>query len=379
MFLLKLLLFVLVLALLIAFSYFNTETVNVKFLDYSLSLPLFSVILGSVILGGVVPTLVYTLKNAYLGNRIYKIEEALKALWTGFNLKAVSAFRKLSAKDEVYYPLLLMAKGEEQKLQNRSYTLGIAETFTAEGLLRKDIKKATELLEQALGKNWNNLRAKKRLRDLYALQGEIEKALSLQREVIKEVEKAFRKEEERVLSALESYHLLRSETFDREPKYKDSAEYYCFRVVSLLSEGEGRKTKKVIKEAVEKGFGNQVFDMLMQAKRLEPEVVEALEESKELISKELLCRLYIRLGMFDRAQELKPHVSKTLSFMVELASSHTSKELFEHLKELYRPWRCSSCGKEHGRYKFICDNCAEWFNIYIEETPQEGEYDYRLR
>ncbi len=369
MLLLKVLLLTAVILLAVAFSYFNTQEVSVAFFNYSVSFPLFGVVIGSVIAGGIIPTLVYTFKISHLRRRILKTEEALRNLWLGFNAKSEPVFKKLSNKDEVYFPLFLMSgRNAPTKVYTPNYNLGIAETYVAEGLLRVERERAVELLERALGKNWKNLRAKKRLRDLYALLGELEKAVDLQREILKESYKGDRKLEERILSSLESIYLLGIESFDREPRYKVSAEYYFFKIFALLEKEEGKRATKLFEEALDKGFGNKVVDLLMNAKRMEPAFIEIVEKRGSEVSKELLCRLYIKLGMFERATQLKSEVSKTLSAMVELSRRHDtdSRKLFNLLKELYTPWKCYSCGKAHTSYKFVCDNCLEWFNINLK-------------
>ncbi len=374
MILLKLLFLTALLLLVVAFSYFNTQEVSLKFLDYSFNLPLFGVVLGSFILGGTLPTLIYTFRNAYLRRRIERVEEALRNLWLGLGFKASGVFKRLASKEEVYFPLLLMAGGRiGDRVLREEYSLGIAESSLAEELIREDRVKALELLEQALGKNWKNIRARKRLRDLYTVFGELERATDLQREVLGEVHKGERKFQEKILSALESFYLLGVEDYEGEPKFKSSPEFYFFKIIALLKKEEERKASRLFEEAVNKGFGNEVLDMLMSAKRIEPAFMEIIDRQGERLSKELLCRLYIRLGMFERAQELKSEVSKTLATMVDVSSAHTSqaKEIFILLKELYKPWRCSSCGKEHNYYRFICDNCLEWFNIKLIE-PKGG-------
>jgi uncharacterized integral membrane protein len=370
MVLLKILLAVVVLILAVTFSYFNTQEVDITLMDYSLRLPLFSVVIGSFILGGIVPTLVYTLRNAYLRRRISRMEEALRNLWLGFNLKASSMLRKLASGNEIFFPLFLISLPEvPDRYRDKSYTLGIAETYMAERLIRKDRVRATELLEQALGKNWENLRAKGRLRDLYTLFGELEKALDLQREILKEADKREKKFNERIMSALESVYLLGVEEYDKTPKLKLSAEFFFFSIISAIESGDRNRASRLFEEAVSKGYGNEVVDMLMNAKRLEPSFVEFIDREQDRISQELLCRLYIKLGMFEKAQDLKPKVSKLLSLMVDLASSHRSEDrnIFNLIKGMYTPWECISCGKRHHAYRFICDNCLEWFNIKLIE------------
>ncbi len=344
---LKVVLFVALLVVALVFAYYNMEPVKIKLLGRAVETPLFLVILVS-LFGGFLTTYIFSeLRVLYLRRRKGKTEKALRDLWTGYPEKAEKGLKSLIG-DEEFVPLYLESLKEQGKVlevKMERYKLGIAEVFLAEKVLREDPKRAKELLEKALGKNWGNLRAKRLLRSLYFIEGEHKKAVDLQRSLVEQVKGKQKEEELKVLSSMLSWSLKEEalEEIEKLPKTVSS-------LALIVSSSDEDKGAKVFQSAVEKGMGNELLALLWERKALTPKILEVTWSKKEKFDPLLLATLCKEMGMREKLEELK-----------DLLSEPIDEE--QGCKDL---WVCGECGMRYGSYTPVCEVCLSWNRLKIK-------------
>ena len=345
---LKAVLFTLALLGALLFAYYNLNEVELRLPGSSIKLPLFLLLLISFVLGFILSYL--STEFRFMGARRYgdRMRRGLRDLWTGRYARAETELSKLLESEEVV-PLYMNALdrlGKEPSLYLERYNLGVIETVLARRFLRRDIKRSKGLLEKALGKNWENLEARRLLRSVYFLEGELEKSLDLQRSLVRDSERELKEEEKRVLASM------LSETKGEEALQEvEKLPLTPSSLALLIVSGDRKKRKKYISKMFQLGVQNEVVLILTERNGLSPELLETVEERKERFSKVVLAFLYASLGMQERLESLKESLPKPIRTFITGDAED---------RECIMLWECSECGKEFGRYTPVCGNCLSW-------------------
>lgn len=357
MIVLKVALFILVLILALVFAYYNLEPAKLTFFRYSLEFPLFLIVLISFIVGFLISYVLSEIRS--IGWRRYgeRLRNGLHKLWTGYLSSAEKEFSKLIGREEII-PLYIESLREQFKtpsLYLQRYEGGIVETALAEDLHREDRERAIDLLEKAAGKNPENLRAKRLLRSLYYLNGEREKALDLQRDVLERSERVLREEEKRILGAM----LADMGRVDEAEKFPPS----LLSLFVLSSHEESKKRRKGIQRAFETGLQNELVLLMVERNVVNQDLMEFVEGKKEELDTLVLALLYLNLGMEERLEELKDSLPAPIK---DLINKKELRECYRDLLEILKLWECSICGKEQERYIPVCGNCLNWNRLKVK-------------
>ena len=348
MMVLKAVTFVALLLLALLFAYYNLQEVEIRFFRYSLKLPLFLSILVSFVLGFLLAYLSSEIR--YVGTRRYgeKLRRALRKLWTGRYAGAESELSKVLDEEEAVplYVEALERLEKEPSLYLQKYDLGIVETTLAKRVFREDRERAKNLLEKALGKNWENLEARRVLRTLYFLDGELEKSLDLQRSLVQDSEKQVRDTERRILASMlaEAKGKEALQELEKLPLVPSS-------LALLIRSKDQKGRRKYLSKMFDLRLQNEVVLILTERNGLSPELLETVEERRGEISEVVLAFLYTNLGMHERLEDLKDNLPQPIRALIARGVD---------VGECLALWECSYCGKEHARYTPVCGNCLSW-------------------
>ncbi len=353
---LKVFLFVALLVVALVFAYYNMEEVRVSFLWYSVSMPLFLTVIVSFCVGFVLAYLGSELRYFSLKRYRDKVRKALTYLWMGYPKRAEGLLKGLMSSEDMV-PLYILSRREQGKdpgLDPTKFKEGVAETYMAEELFRKDFGEAKELLEKALGKNWNNLRARRMLRSIYFIEGDHQKAVDLQREIVKETEPPMRGEEEKVLASMlaEAFGEKALEEVERLPKTLSS-------LALTISVSEEEKGAKVFQKALDQGIGSELLALLWEKKSLSPRILDTVKERTDSFDPDLLALIYADMGMVERLEGLKDKVSTPIKFF-------TDRESCREIRGFIKLWACEACGMEYVAYTPVCVWCLSWNRLKIK-------------
>ncbi len=356
----RVVLFILLVLLSVIFAYYNLQTVRLKFFGISFESPLFILIFGSFILGFVIAYGYYELKGVGWSRYTERLRKALKSVGTGDYSGAEKELSRLTSREEVLplYVEVLLKQGKEPSLYFDRYSEGIAETLVAEHVWKDDPRRAINLLEKALGKNWENMRAKRLLRSLYFLGGEVNKAIDLQKRIVKECARAERKREEGILNQM----LTCSAEASEESAY---AETLCGLAVILCNTEGEKKAKKVLSKAEREGFLDELLMVLLERRCLTPEIMNFVTQKEEVIDPSVLSLIYLNVGRMDRLEDLKENLTEPIKLLLK-AGEEERGECFKELLEMMKMWNCKRCGFEVSRYTPVCPNCLEWSYIRVK-------------
>ena len=348
MIVLRVILLVLILVAALLFAYYNLEEVEIKLPGHSLKTPLFLSLLISFASGFLLAYIFIELRS--FGARRYgeRLRRALRKLWTGRYTEAEAELSKLLESEEIVplYVDLLERLGREPSLYLERYQLGIVETSLAGKAFRRNPGRAKSLLEKALGKNWENLEARRLLRSVYFLEGEFEKSLDLQRSLVRDSERQLREEERKVLASM-----LAEVKGEEALQEIEKLPLTPASLALLVRSSDVKKRKKFISKMFQLGLQNEVVLILTERNGLFPELLEAVEERRERFSRVVLASLYASLGMQERLESLKESLPRPIRTFI----SGDAED-----RECLMLWECSECGKEHSRYTPLCGNCLDW-------------------
>ncbi|GEM_PF-2491425 len=355
---LKVVVFVGLLLIALVFAYYNMQEVRLTFLNYSLSVPLFLTVIAGFSAGFLVAYLVSEIRRIPLKRFRDKSTKGLTLLWTGHLKKAEGILRSLSRNEEMVplYVLSRREQGKEPDTNPERYGAGIAEVSLAEHLLRSDPKRARDLLERALGKNWGNLRARRILRTLYFIEGDSSKAVDLQRSLVRDSDQPLKQEEEKILASMlsEAFGEKALEEIDRLPKTLSS-------MALMISKTDEEKVAKVFERAVQEGMGTDLLALLWERKTLSPAILDVTVEREEAFDPDLLALLYADLGLTDRLEGLKEKVSTPIRFLTQ-----RDREVCREVLKILDLWVCEVCGMGYRSYTPVCVGCFSWNRLKIK-------------
>ncbi len=362
MILLKVIIFVFLLLFALIFAYYNLQSVKVSLPGYSLEIPLFFIIFASFLLGFLIAYVLSEIKG--FGWRRYgdKLRKGLVELWKGYPGRAEGELSRLLDREEVtpLYIKALSELGKTPSLYLQRYSQGIVETMLAENMFRHDRLRAKDLLEKALGKNWENLRARRLLRSLYFIDGEKEKALELQKNILSDSEKALKKEEKRVLASMIASikGVEASEELEKLPPTPLS-------LAVLAGDQDSKRRKKYISKAFSEGMHNEVLLILMDRNNLTPETLEVVEENRDKIDVSVLSLLYMGVGRYEKLEELKESLPNPIRLVIDKGLEE-GRECYRDLVSLLHMWECSSCGRWYSSFTPVCVNCLKWNRLKVK-------------
>ena len=341
----KTLIFLAFLIFAIAFTYYNLQDAEVKFYNYSFKIPVFILVFTSFGLGLFFPVLYYTLRENALRKREEQIYSFLSLFWRGYLGRALSIFRRYLPREE-FVPFYIRIKREFKEpidIQLDLYRKGIVETALAENKIPKDLDGARILLENALGKNYRNLKAKRLLRSIYLLKKNLDKAEELEREILTEIEEERRTCEQRALSTILAEKYL---------KEKDSVylkELWQLPISKLsgavLASVEGAES--IFEAASNLGILNEVIKIMEERNLLDVNLLSLIENYRTQIYDDVLYYVYQRINMQEQANNLN----------VKHPELKLVKGKGRKLLSLVHIWVCEDCGKEFKHFNSVCPNC----------------------
>ena len=355
----RIVIFVIFLILILIFAYSNLSLVEVNFFGFKFNSPLFLILLVTTGLGFALAYGYTELKGSGLARYSKRLRNALINIGTGRFSKAEDDLNKLTSREEILpiYSEVLREQGKSITLYYDKYSLGIAETVVAESIYKEDIERAIDLLEKALGKNPENLRAKRMLRSLYFIKGEIDKAIDLQRDLIRESLKEDRKKEERVLT-----EMIACSGNGKEPESKTG--WLCY-YLSQISGSNGKRAKKVFSRALSEGLGNEVLRLAQERGVLSPDILSFVTENEDRFYPSILGLLYLQVGRVDRLEDLKENLPEPIKLLIE-EGEQIRGECFKEILGMIRVWKCQNCGAELSNYTPVCENCLHWNTLRIK-------------
>ena len=352
----KILLFIFLVVVVLIFAYYNLGSVEVKFFAFSFDLPLFVVIIGSLFIGFVIAYGYSELRGAALSKYSRNLRSALLNLSLGRYRKAEEHLKRILSREEVIplYSEVLLEQDKDISLYYERYTMGISETMVAEAVFKKDINRSIDLLEKAVGKNWDNLRARRNLRSLYFLKGYVGRAVEMQRGIVSDSERSERKKEELIL-----IEMLAWDGRDEALTARDGS--VCFYLAKIQS-GGNKKARKIFGRAVEKGIGNEVLMLALERRDLYPEMLTYVGENESRFSPLILGLLYLQVGRQDRLEDLKENLPEPIKLLLK-EGENTRGECLKELLQMMKVWRCTRCGAETKKYMPVCSNCLRWDSL----------------
>ena len=356
----KLLLLLVLLVLTVLFAYFNLTKVKLSFFNLSYELPLFLVVFLSFGTGLLLAVLLQGIRGTELRRYGERLRKALVNLYTGYPVKSRSELLKLLDREETV-PLYFNASkllSEEPSVYLQKYSLGIVETEKALELFKKDRERAKDLLEKALGKNWDNLRARRLLRTIYYLEKETKKAIDLQRQIVEDSEKALKKREKSILADLLA-ELNGEGAVDEVEKLPPTP------LALAVLIGSSDKKEKYVRRMFEEGLQNETLDLLIAKNLLSPEVIEEVERNREQVSSLILANLYASVGMYERLGALKEKLPVPIRVIID-KGYWEDRECYREVLSCVPVFECDECGKEYGSYTPVCGNCLTWHRLKIK-------------
>jgi len=345
MIVIRIVLFVLILILALIFAYYNLTVVELNLFNYSYEIPLFLALFVSFISGFIAAYLLAEARGFGLRRYAERVRKGMLNLWKGYPSKAEGDFSRLLNHEEIL-PLLITAlkeQGRKPAIDLQRYESGIAETALAQILLREDREKTRDLLEKALG-------------GIFFLDGEVEKALELQRSIVSDCERSVKEEERRILASIlaESGGEESAGELEKLPPAPLS-------LAVLSSLKDHRRRRKHFSRSFSEGIQNEVLMILVERNTLSPEIVEAVEDNRERFSPETLAMLYLNVGMYEKLEGLKESLPEPIKLVVRWGAEECGKQVLSLLKM----WECSQCGREYALYTPVCNSCFEWNKLRI--------------
>lgn len=349
----KTLFFLLFLIFAITFTYYNLQYAEVRFYTYSFKVPVFAIVFASLGVGLIFPVIYYSFRESAYRKKEEQIYTFLNLFWRNYIGKALPIFKKYLSREE-FVPFYIKMKkdlGEPLDLQLDLYRKGIVETILAEEKIRESLDSVRILLENALGKNNKNLRAKRLLRSIYLLRRDLKKAEDLQRDILSEIEEERRVEEQRALATIiaEAYLKEKDSIYLKElwklPTSKLSA--------AVLASVEGAES--IFEVANNLGILSEVIKIMEERNLLTPGLLNLIRNYKKNIYDDVLYFVYLRLNMQEQINGLN----------VKNSDLKIVKDKGKKFLSLVRIWECGTCGKEYRNFTSVCPNCLSVNSLRI--------------
>ena len=353
----KTLFFLVFLIFAIAFTYYNLQSAEVKFYNYSFKIPVFVLVFMSFGFGLFFPVLYYTFRENAFRKKEEQIYFFLSSFWRGYLGRALSIFRRYLSREE-FVPFYIKIKREFKEpidIQLDLYRKGIVETALAETKIPDDIDGARILLENALGKNYRNLKARILLRSIYLLKENLEKAEELQREILAEVEEERRVYEQRALSTILAEKYLK----EKDGVYLKELWQLPISKLSgaVLASVEG--AENIFEAASNLGILNEVIKIMEERNLLDVKLLGLIENYRSQIYDDVLYYVYQRINMQEQANSLNLQHPE-----LKLVKGKGKK-----LLSLVRIWKCQECGQEFKKFSSVCPNCLKVNSFTINLNP----------
>ena len=370
----------LIVALVLVFSLFvaqNTTTVNVNFLNYTLPMPLFFLVLVSAFFGFLIPALYMSIKISSKLRRINQIDRMLRYFYTGYFSKSADVAKSLARDWEpagaVYVESQTLKGDLSLEVGDFNKDSGLLEGYVGSHLLRhKDLAQAKEYLKKALSKDEDNLTALKAYRDSCYMESNIKECVEYQEKVLQKCERWEKEKQKAILAELlcilsENVDDLKEKEnlLNRAFDLQKTPMVYAYYIANLLDRDDVREARKQMDRAFKEGLQNQVLSILMDKEKALTKMVDFVEQRKDQIQPETLARIYMRLNMVGRLREIEPSLKGSIKVIAQMHASYTQegKQCKDALLELYKPWKCKKCEKLYNSYKPYCEYCNEWMEV----------------
>lgn len=370
----------LIVALTTAFLIFVAQHayyVNLNFFGSTYSVPLFVIILFSLALGFLLPTLYFLVREVKLKGFIKDVRSGVLNLFNGYPSKAERDLSGPSKKEEWVSLLLAQAllqkdgMGKLEELRVMSVG-GSLEALLGSMLLKgREYQKAKDLFLSSISKNPANLRALRGLRDLSFLEEDLQWCIEYQQRVVKNCEKWEREEEKRIMAEVLSYASekltnRRKELLERAMDTKRSFYVLANWIQYLLEEEDTKEAKKQIERVFDANLQNQVFMVLSRKEEHLAKLIDVLRERGNHLQPDVLARLYMRLNLLTQLKDMLDKLPEPLKLMALTMESHRDADRLcnEVVSDLYKPWVCT-CGEYYNYYVPFCERCFSWGNIKL--------------
>ncbi len=366
-------------ALILFFSLFVTQNysmISIQLLNFTLTLPAFLLVLISVFVGFVIPSFYFSLKLFSKTKKLSEVSKALRYLYKGYPSAALNVSQQLARDWEpagvIYIESNFAIKNYSASLNKLDKSEGLVEGYLGSQLLKVgNIQLAKEYLISSISKDENNLTALKAYRDLCYVESNMEECVRYQEKILQKCERWEKEEQKSILAELICIYA-ESKTDLNEKKqlleraydtYKTPFTYYHY-LAHLLEIDDLKNATKVIDKVFKEGLQNEVFSMMSNNEILLTKLLDTIEQYRDAINLEVLARIYIKLNMISKLQEIESNLNEPLQTIVKMHINHSkeAKTCKDILLELYKSWECV-CGIRYNSYMPLCKNCYRWREI----------------
>ncbi len=377
----------LIVALTIAFLIFVAQHayyVNLNFFGSTYSVPLFVIILFSLALGFLLPTLYFLVREVRLKGFIKDVGSGVLNLFNGYPSKAERDLSGPSKKEEwvsLFLAQALLQKdgmGKLEELRVMSVGGSLDALLGSMLLKEREYQKAKDLFLSSISKNPANLRALRGLRDLSFLEEDLQSCIEYQQRVIKNCEKWEKEEEKRIMAevlshASEKLTNRRKELLEKAMDTKRSFYVLARWIQYLLEEEDTKEAKRQIERVFDANLQNQVFMVLSRKEEHLAKLIDVLRERGNHLQPDVLARLYMRLNLLTQLKDMLDKLPEPLKLMALTMESHrdTDRLCNEVVSDLYKPWVCT-CGEYYNYYVPFCERCFSWGNIKLRGNEHVG-------
>lgn len=385
-------------------------------------------LIGSVLLGAVTTFLIYFVRDTLKSMKEHKENKLREHLWESFYQATDALFKGDLPKAEKQILMYLKKKPDDPKVylklvdiyqkggnpkkaietleRAKGLQIDQLEILFREAQIYKETKDhagAIKVLKAILALDQSNREAMKDLRDIYIEEKEWEKALELQRTIIKTSPKGEFDQENELLQGLRYEHArLIADKGEEDKGIKElkniMKENPSFSPPQVLL-GELLRRAGETKEAVKiwlKGFAkthdiiflNKLEDFYLSEQ--DPRGIihlylDAMEkEPNNIVIPFFYARLCLRLEMIDEAleklREMETYLTEHPSYHYLLAEVYSHRADYEQAAEEYRkglaieggtyvPYRCTICQRKVKDWLPLCPSCNQWgtFNVCTRE------------
>ncbi|MFN3813028.1 MAG: DUF1049 domain-containing protein [Aquificaceae bacterium] len=380
----KVLLIVILTVAFLIFVIQHAYYVNLNLFGSTYAVPLFVIILFSLALGFLLPTVYFLVREVRLRSFIKNVGLGVLNLFNGYPSKAERDLSGPSKKEEWVSLLLaqaLLQKDGIDKLEELGVisTGGSLDALLGSMFLKgRDYQKAKDLFISSISRNPANLRALRGLRDLSFLEEDHQACIEYQQRVLKQCEKWEKEEEKRIMAevfshASEKLANRRRELLEKAMDTKKSFYVYACWIQYLLDEEDIKEVKRQIEKVFDANLQNQVFMVLSRREEHLANIIDILRERGDHLQPDVLARLYMKLNILTQLKDMLDKLSEPLKLMALTMESHRDVDRLcnDVVSGLYKPWVCT-CGEYYNYYVPFCERCFSWGNIKLRGNKHVG-------
>ncbi len=375
---------ILLVALILFFSLFVTQNysmISLQLLSFTFTLPAFLLVLISLFIGFIIPSFYFSVKLISKTKKLNQISKALRYFYKGYPSVALHVSEQLAKIWEpagvIYIESNFATKNYSTSLNKLERSEGLVEGYLGSQLLKiGHIQLAKEYLISAINKDENNLTALKAYRDLCYIESNMDECIKYQEKILNKCERWEKEEQKSILAELLCiYAESMSDLNEKEQllekaydTYKTPFTYYHY-LAYLLEIDNLKNARKVIDKVFKEGIQDEVLLMASNKEILLTKLLDTIEQYRDVINLEVLARIYIKLNMISKLQQIESNLKEPLQTIVKMHINHSkeAKTCKDTLLELYKPWECV-CGINYNLYMPLCKNCYRWREIKLRRS-----------